>query len=527
MTKSNKITKLLLAVCLFANSSCFVEERDIELSSSNAIIDNSAGLTREEFKDFFIKEKGLSHLEKETKRANNNPPPIPQITLPLAPIKEPTDSFGSKLISFSITEQIDLKDVLLELSRVANLDVDIDPAISGGVIINARNRPLKEVIDRICDMGSLRYEYNNGVLKFMPDTPYFKTYKVDFLIDSDLWGDLDSNLAAILKESSEDSSLSLNKPAGIASISANARGHRAASEYIWQVVRNTSAQVLIEAKVVEVTLNDNYRAGINWDFASGGGASSGATAGLNFTQAAGNDAADGLFTAALNNLNFFDGDVSATIELLEEFGTARTISSPRIHTINNKEATLNFTDKLVYFTIETETVDNVNNGGDVNNVSFKVTATKEEEEVGVELSITPSINLDTSEITMLLKPILSVDSGNDAIDPTTDDSGVPLGNTIPVIQTREIESIMKIKSGEVLVLGGLMKEVSTNNDSGLPFFAKIPFVGNLFKTTTRQTQTIETIIFVKATIINRNTSVDGHDREFHERFDRSPRPFFN
>ena len=502
--------------------------------------DPKAKLTRSDIKDLMIKNP------KDSKNAKNKKPEenlIPNVSkLIISP--PPPVLGGDKTISFSVTDQAPLKDVLIELGRIANIDIDLDPAITGGVIINAKNRPLKEVIDRIANQGGLRYSYKNGILYFQRDMPFMKNYFVDYLTDGSVWGDVESNLTAIMTaeqppqnssssgdSASAESSYTSNKSAGIISAFATEKQHVAIEKYLRDVDKYSSAQVLIEAKVVEVSLSDSFRAGINWNWLNsipntGVPYSLTQSSMANFTEVASAGVKPTIFTlgSAASRKGLFGGNLDLTIQALEEFGTTKTISSPRIHAMNNQKATLSFQDKLIYFKIETtQSQTGANSGGTgtaSNVVSTSTTSTKMEESIGVELSITPSINLKTNEITMTIEPTLAVKSG-EVKDPVNEK------NIVPVIQTRTLSTIAKVLSGNVLVIGGLMKEDGANQDSGLPFLNRIPIIGALFKVINRKSDIVETVIFIKATVVNSATGASKEDREFQDKFDSSKRRYFN
>jgi general secretion pathway protein D len=214
-----------------------------------------------------------------------------------------------------------------------------------------------------------------------------------------------------------------------------------------------------------------------------------------------------------------------TIQALEEFGTTKTISSPRIHAMNNQQASLSFQDKLIYFKIETTQSQTGANSSPSssppnNVVTTTATSTKMEENIGVEIAITPSINLKTNEVTMTVQPTLAVKSG-EVKDPVNEK------NVVPVIQTRTLSTIAKVLSGNVLVIGGLMRQDSTNQDSGLPFLSRIPILGALFKVINRRSDVVETVIFIKATIVNSSTGPIKEDKDFQEKFDAGKRRYIN
>ena len=107
-------------------------------------------------------------------------PPIPEL-LPTLVAPVPPSGAENRLVSISVTDSVPLSAVLLELTRAAEVDAEIDPAIEGGIIFTANNKPFIDVIDRIADIGNLRYTFKGGVLRIEIDRPYNRSYKVDQL----------------------------------------------------------------------------------------------------------------------------------------------------------------------------------------------------------------------------------------------------------------------------------------------------------------------------------------------------------
>lgn len=489
--------------------------------------DLDTGLTRNEAFDTVIKKgppdpNGTKHGQKSDGSVAPSEVPIPKMSKLIVSPPPPVIG-GDKIISFSTTDQVPLKDVLIEFGRMVQIDVDLDPTISGGIILNAKNRPLKEVIDRIATLGHLRYTYSNGVLRFENDTAYVKNYFVDYLTGGAVWTDVESNLTALLAAEGGSASSSAggsggsyttNKSAGIITVFGTGRQQKAVESYLADVQKYASAQVLIEAKVIEVNLKKSYSTGIDWSKADG-------TFSLNDGYAAGG-ALDVVFRSVFNS------SLSISISALEKFGTTKTISSPRINAINNQKATLDFTDKLVYFQVQQTQSNTSTTGGSTAVVASTISSTKLEENVGVTLEIIPSINLKTNEITMSIKPKLSVlsDYVVDPASPTDLFVGTEkVVNQVPVIQTREIDTSAKIQSGNILVIGGLMKDVSTNQDSGVPLLERLPVIGWFFKSMSRDSGVTETVIFIKATIINSGTPVQKVDRDINRNFDPGRRVY--
>lgn len=496
--------------------------------------DRQTGVTREEIKNAMYGDRTKKNAKKDEPK-NSSVPAIPQTSIPrpsrIIAIPSLPKEKADKLISFAVTEQVPLKDVLIELAKAAKLDVDLDPTIDGGVIVNAKNRPLSEVLNRVCEMGNLRYTLKNGRLHVEKDLPFAKNYLTDYLIDGALWADVERNIVALITGeggAAASGSVSSNKLANIMTVFASQKNHVKVAEYLESVKKHASAQVLIEAKVVEVTLSDDYRTGIDWSWVRNG---------REITQTAGGpvsggttDTTDPLTVIIPSQSSIFGGNISASITALEEFGTVKAISSPRINTMNNQKATLNFTQKLVYFTNDTSSNSTTSTAG--TNVQNTVTSTKNEEPTGTELTITPSIDLENNEITLYVNPKITVQSGEVTqtvlVPDTNSETGefTELTNQIPIINTRELTTVAKIKSGSVLVIGGVMNENTTNTDSGIPFLNRIPVLGYLFKSTVKNSEVNETVVFVKATIIGTSDGVGKYDRDLNDTFSSRSRSIF-
>ena len=515
LTRSLKI--LLCFSITLASFSCAQGKLDpFDRPTGASVSDVRNLITKDRAKE---KKEIAENLAKE----KSNPAPIPQISkLIMSP--PPPAIGGDKIISFSVTDQVPLKDVLIELGRVAKIDVDLDTKISGGVIINAKNRPLKEVIDRIATQGNLRYSYKNGVLYFESDSAYTKNYFVDYLSEGNVWSDVETNIGALLSldeesssseereetssSSSGNSSFSSNKSAGIITIHAPGKQHKAIEEYLELIQKYASAQVLIEAKVVEVSLIDEFKTGINWNN----------IAKNNQITSTGGFAAGSPITYLAQGV--FGADINASISALESFGSTRTISSPRIHAMNNQKASLNFADKLVYFQVtNTQSTQAASGAAVAANVVTTSNSVKQEESVGISLAITPSINLKTREIVMQITPKIAL-SSKTVVDP------VNSSNEIPVVQSRELNTTAKIQDGNVIVIGGLMKEETTNADQGIPYLNRIPVLGWLFKSVSKKSTIIETVIFVKATIVTSSGASGKVDRDLQQKLDPNKRRFF-
>ncbi|GAA0588800.1 hypothetical protein GCM10009099_28090 [Caenispirillum bisanense] len=305
------------------------------------------------------------------------------------------------------------------------------------------------------------------------------------------------------------------------------RQHEKIAAYLRDVVRRTETQVLIEAKIVEVNLFEQFRAGINWDVAF-----KGARAATNLTQ---NLLDETGFNSPLGALAVVSGrignvDIGAAVDFVDQFGTTRTLSSPRLTVLNNQNAVLKVAENDVYFTIEIEREIDIETGRETRTYTADVHTVP----IGVIMSVQPSINAETGQIKMNLRPTVSRITRrvpNPAVDlqvaeiRASSSVTIPqIQSTIPVVEVRELDSMVTMQSGEVLALGGLMQERSNNEDSGVPGVKDVPLLGAPFKRENKDTNIVELVIFLRATIVNGRDSVHPADVELYNKFTPDPRP---
>lgn len=222
----------------------------------------------------------------------NNEPAIPEM-IPL-PVEFPDLTTSNHFLSINVDEKVSVKDLLIEIGKLSDINLDIDPKISGNITLKLKDKNINEVIQNIANSAKLRYSMNNGVIRIEQDLPYAQNYYVDFIniqhsaqsnfvvsdnvtssdadrnvrksqYSSDLWSSLEKGLNAIMDVNGVDDGefLSSNREAGVIILNARKDIHKAVEEYINKVKKLASSQVMIEAKIVEVVLDDKYLSGIN------------------------------------------------------------------------------------------------------------------------------------------------------------------------------------------------------------------------------------------------------------------------
>jgi general secretion pathway protein D len=540
---------------------------------------------------------------------------IPTPVGTMVTLARPRAAAKSEVYSVSV-HAIPVQELLFALARDAKKNIDIRPGITGLVTINAFDQTLEQILTRISNQVDLRVEQDGPNLVVMPDKPFLRNYKIDFLnmarvvkstistttqiasansgsgtgqagnkattsITSDTTNDLMKSLiknvtdmlleedrlryqsqqdvaasnrattrgtgaiatdtslgktttdrdgktttsgpgnsakgsgdqsiqsegSVVAKEGKFEQAVSVfaNSETGVLIVRATSRQHEKVQLFIDQVMATAKRQVLIEATIVEVRLNDNYKQGINWSALRLG------TKGFELAQTgtAGLASANllNIFTVNYANPTSTLGNLAAQISLLESFGNVKVLSSPKLSVMNNQTATLKVADNKIYFTVKADTT--TSNG--LATTTF--TTTPNEVSVGFLMNVTPQIS-DTDAVTINIRPTITriVSYVNDP-NPTLASAGVV--NRVPEIQTREMESIIKIDSGQTAVMGGLMQDDASYLTDSVPGLGDIPGIGNFFRNRNDTSTKTELVIFLKPTII-RDSSINGDYRSFRD-----------
>jgi general secretion pathway protein D len=539
-------------------------------------------------------------------------PPVRSSSFALPPpkpaIKPPTYSV--------VVNEVPVKELLLALARDTRQNIDIHPALAGVVSINAINETLPAILERISKQVNMRYRREGDTITVLPDTPYLKTYRVNYVnmqrgsewqigasgsisggpgaggpgaatggqqgasqsqvqvttrTQNQFWELLRDNIRAILASTQalaqsaaeraayqesmriareeriaqteaaaragaaapalldrvvqatpprdvpgdSNQNIMMNPVAGTISVLATERQHELVQQHIDSVTRSVQRQVLIEATIVEVRLSDVYQAGIDWSRLP-------ITGGLSLTQSLLGGFGTGLtqggtnrFEAGYINPDSAVGNISATVKLLEEFGNTRVLSSPKLMAMNNQTALLKVVDNVVYFEVSSSQTVAVNAG-----TSTSVNTTAKTVSVGVVMGVTPQINED-GRVTLTVRPTVSrvlrfVPDPNPLLE---------IQNLVPEVQTREMESVLQVGTGQTVVLGGLMEDDVRYDRQQIPGVDALGVVGEVFRFRDNRNIKRELVIFLRPTIVS-NPSLDSDELKFFQRFlPQAQRPF--
>ena len=330
----------------------------------------------------------------------------------------------------------------------------------------------------------------------------------------------------------ESASVIANPETGVISVRATYRQHMRVREFIDRVMKSAGRQVMIEATIVEVNLTDEYQQGINWSLVRNG---------LPLLQVgpAGTAMPSGVPVSgvipSMANLTPSYTRIGANstmqlfvaLRLLESFGNTKVLSSPKISALNNQAALLKVTEDLVYFTLKADFAQGTNGGPG----TFTLTSTPNSVSVGLVMSVMPQVG-EGDEVTLILRPTLS------RVVSYVDDPAVPIylaqarndginvseiSSRIPQIQTREMESVIKVRSGDTAVLGGLMRDDVSGTTDQTPGIGSVPGLGELFKYKKKASSKSELVIFLRPTVVS-SASLTGDHQPFEPHLSEALRP---
>jgi len=462
-----------------------------------------------------------------------------------------------------VVNQVPLRELLFSMARDADINIDIDNGINGKITMNAIDQTLPKILERIEDQSDITYTLDGKTLKVMADKPTMIIYHVNYLnMDrssggtvsvsteigatstgietsgsgggskssgssgenkasseienesiNEFWSSLTVNIGGILGEEIKGGSsgriatgnnIIVNRESGIIAVRATSKQHKVVKNFIDQVVGSVQRQVLIEATIAEVRLSDTYQAGIDWSIVS-------ETATVGGVPVVTKGGVQDVIGGNLGSSPFFQlatagtiqgNPLNITLKALETFGDVKVLSSPKVMALNNQTAILKVVDNEVYFTTNVEV-----DSGSVNQNSTTVVDTDVNTvPIGFVMSVTPFID-DTDAVTLNVRPTISriIRFVNDP-NPLLAEQGVV--SEIPVIQVREIESMLKIQNKKTAVIGGLMQDQINKENRGVPILSSIPLIGALFSYTEEEYVKSELVIFIRPVVME-DASLDG------------------
>ena len=489
------------------------------------------------------------HVQVEASRI-----PAPVRRSPFVPPPAPTEVQETYTV---VVNEVPVKELLFALARDASINADVHPSMEGFVTLNAIDQTLDQILDRITGQLDVRYHRREGVLVIEPDAPVLRSYRIDYVnvvrevrsssstatqvsaggegqasLGNNSSTDIDSlssnrfweTMTAAVRgialggdglrpgpASSEDPEspggsapghsaegfVIPNPEAGILLVRATTRRHRDIQAYLDDVLASARRQVLIEATIVEVELSDRYQAGVDWNRLARN-----AGVGVNQSLLAGNLAAPPFFL-----LSYENASLGLTVRLLREFGNVQVLSSPKLVALNNQTAVLKAIRNIVYFEVNVETA----SGTDTSPGTASIDTDARTAPEGIMLAVTPHVS-HTGEIILNVRPTITR-VNRFVNDPQPDLAAVGVTNPVPELMVREMESVLRLNSGQVAVLGGLMQDNRQTDTDRVPGLSEVEGIGAAFRFRKNHFVKTELVIFIRPRVI-RTPSVGEDLQEF-------------
>ncbi len=412
----------------------------------------------------------------------------------------------------------DVKTVLMSFAKKSNINMVIDPDVSGTVNIDLKDVTLDQALTSI--LRPLGYKYERKANFIIVEKPKLETriFTLNYILtkrtgsatmsaagglsggygttattttttsgttyggyggggissvestieskeEADIWSEIKDGLDSLL---SKDGKFFVNKMASAIVVTDYPENLDKIARYLEIVEGTVQRQVLIEAKIIEVTLSNEHQMGIDWNYIMRGSARH------TFTQAV--ESIPGFTLTGLFQYTFVSRNFNLVLKAMQSQGKVEVISSPRITTLNNQKAMIKVARQdIAFVTTETTT-------GTVG--EKEKTTTPQVIPIGVILDVTPYISQD-GYVIMNIHPVITEKVG-EAVSPT--------GDRAPIVDIREASTIVKVKNNHTLILAGLLMRKKKKEESGIPVLKEVPFFGSIFGATREEKRKTELVV---------------------------------
>lgn len=467
-----------------------------------------------------LKKKSFNlSAEKEITKFNNkekmDKKELPSISLQ-TPYQRPS-ILSQQKVSISARNS-NFQDVLYSISKTSHLNLIIgnDVDIKKKITLSLTNANLKNALDMIMNMTGCYYTLEGSILHvreymqkdfyipYVHTTTSFNTdlggdtlgsansgnsasIKGDFKLNfnnnaknNDFYASFEKNIKELIGKNGH---YSLNKFSGVLTVYDNKKNINVIQNFIKAVKKRTTTTILIEAKILEITLNKSHQLGVDWQAVS-------KFAG-NTLKATQNLALAGDTTGSML-LTSKNGDFSTMINALNTNGTIDTLSNPRIKVLSGQSAIIS-SGKLVPFW-EKEVQTDQGTGGSASNT--QVTYNRRNVLDGLTMGVTPTV-MKNGRIMLNVIPITSSIS---KVVRHFDENGKVVA-TAPILNIKEAGTIIKAKDGDLVLIGGLINNVSSKENKSIPLLGDLPWIGKMFTQTNNTIEKKELVILIKLKVV--------------------------
>ncbi len=421
-----------------------------------------------------------------------------------------------ELFSFSLREA-DLKDVLRGIAQQSNYNVVVEPDVKGASTVDLKNVTMSKALDYILEPLNYVYKIDDNTIYVSKPKLENRIFRINYTAfskladsiltgssgtqrsgqnvvgvnmrtrtDMDAWAGFEQSLRNLL---SPDGKLTVNRQAGLVSVTDYPRTMKQMAAFIQSMDESIQRQIMIEAKVVEVELTGSNREGVNWQVVNAQLNGVGFNYNQQLLDPLAATAPGATFTRLLVSAKHLVGIDSSGIDrtfidILKTQGKVNVVSTPKVSTMNNQRAVIKVArDQAVFESTSTVSV------GGVPTIASTIRYIT----IGLILDVVPYVD-DQGNIVMNIHPMLTQDTGLVTTDKQT-------GNSVPILDIREVDTTVRMKEGEMVVIGGLIKEQKNEQTVGIPGLSNIPLLGWPFRAWTRITDRTELVIFLTPKVV--------------------------
>lgn len=318
--------------------------------------------------------------------------------------------------------------------------------------------------------------------------------------NSDYWTDLRDTLQTLI--GSGDGRAVITSPqAGLVTIRAYPKELKAVREFLNQSESHLKRQVVLEARILEVALNEGYEQGVDWSGLSASwDGNKGITGGGSLTPSTIANTPNQIFSALGGGAGFkiSDGNFNVAVNLLKTQGDVNTLSSPRVTATNNQKAVIKVGTDEYFVTNASTTTTTSGTSAPIVTPNVELTPFFS----GIALDVTPQIDEEGKVLLHIHPSVIDTEEQKKTIDVGTAD---PLILPLAKSSIRESDTVVQANNGDIIVIGGLMKTDKQEIVSKVPLLGDIPWVGEVFTNRRESTKKVELVILLKPTVVEKDT----------------------
>ncbi len=372
---------------------------------------------------------------------------------------------------------LDLEETLRLLLDESGLSLVLEGPLPDRTQTRIYDATLGEALESLARAHDFSYQVEGSSL--VVSTTETHTFRIDYLGDPDanFWVDLDESIVALL---GDDGSFNVSPRSGSVTVISTPSRVREVGRYLEELETILSEQVHIEAKIMEISLDDALRIGVDWTgFEDNWENFEPSTSAGGLLQLRTTEDLGGVFQMGLLRTDKLD----ILIEMLEQEGNLEIISRPRVAAMGNEPATFRMTENVPYYEIEVITTE-----GSEPYVQYEV----DFKEAGVVLEVFAQVG-DDEMVMLKVHPTVTTVTGFT--------ESLPNLPPQPIIDVRETETSVRLREDETLVVGGMIQTLESEQIDGIPLISRLPLIGGLFRRTNIEEQRRELVILLTPRLI--------------------------